>query len=103
MPLRGVPGRAMSADCTFARVDAENVVIETCKKAEESADSVLRLYEAAGATTRTTLMLHNEIAEIWRTNLLEEPEEYLSHDHNTVELTLQPFEILTLRVRFVGA
>ena len=85
---------------SFAHIEAENVIIETIKKAEKSDDIILRLYEASGATTRTTLTLDREIDTIWRTNLLEEPEKSLDHQQKSVELTLSPFEILTLRVQF---
>src|SRR5262249_47999093 len=46
-----------SAGVSFAQIDAEHVIIEAIKKAEEGDDIILRLYEAAGATTSTTLTL----------------------------------------------
>lgn len=103
VPVRVVTGRP-NADVivpgtAFARVDAENVIIETVKKAEEGDDIILRLYEASGATTRTTLTINAYLFAIWKTNLLEAVEEQLSGGRNSVELTLQPFEILTLRVQ----
>jgi alpha-mannosidase len=104
VPLRSIPGTPQQshrpASLSFARIEAENVIIETIKKAEKSDDIILRLYEASGATTRTTLTFDREIKAIWRTNLLEEPEKSLDHQQRSVELTLSPFEILTLRVQF---
>ena len=104
VPLRSVSGMQQQShhpsSLSFAHIEAENVIIETIKKAEKSDDIILRLYEASGATTRTTLTLDREIDTIWRTNLLEEPEKSLDHQQKSVELTLSPFEILTLRVQF---
>jgi alpha-mannosidase len=103
VPLRVVAGKPNSdvvvPGAAFAQVDAENVIIETVKKAEEGDDIILRLYEATGATIRTTLTLSVNLGTVWKTNLLEELEEKLPTGQNTVELSLQPFEILTLRVQ----
>jgi alpha-mannosidase len=103
VPLRMVAGTPNSdvimPDAAFAQVDAKNVIIETVKKAEEGDDIILRLYEATGATTSTTLTLSLPLEAVWKTNLLEELEEKLAIRQNTVELVLQPFEILTLCVQ----
>ncbi|HEX4202975.1 MAG TPA: glycoside hydrolase family 38 C-terminal domain-containing protein [Ktedonobacteraceae bacterium] len=103
VPLRYVEGAVSAtsplANASFVEVSAENVLIETIKKAEENDDVVLRLYEASGATTHTTLTFNAEIADIWQTNLLEEPEVQLKHQQKTVDVALKPFEILTLRLR----
>jgi alpha-mannosidase len=104
VPLRYVVGTPHHDHCpsslSLASIEAENVLIETIKKAEESDDIILRLYEASGATTSTRLLFDREIQAIWQTNLLEEPEKSLDHQQRYVELTLSPFEIMTLRVQF---
>ncbi len=104
VPLRVVTGRpnsdAIAHGTAFAQVDAENIIIETVKKAEEGDDIILRLYEASGASTRSTLTLNVKPEAVWKTNLLEKPEEKLSiGGQNTIKLILQPFEILTLRIQ----
>jgi alpha-mannosidase len=99
VPLRVLAGEPQTDLITFAHLDVENVVIEAVKKAEDGDDIILRLYEATGATTRATLTLNVNPGAIWKTNLLEEPEEKLSFTHNSVELALKPFEIVTLRVQ----
>jgi alpha-mannosidase len=101
VPLRPVVGAWQGSEASFAQIEAENVIIETIKKAEENDDIILRLYESSGAATRTLLTFNAEIAAIWQTNLLEEVEKSLEHQQKAVALTLSPFEILTLRVRFV--
>jgi alpha-mannosidase len=83
----------------FVTVDTEHVIIEAIKKAEDSNDIILRLYEAIGAHTSTTLALAVPIVNVWSANLLEEPEAVLEHQQHTVALTFKPFEILTLRVK----
>jgi alpha-mannosidase len=104
VPLRFTSGTPQQShhpsNFSFAHIAADNIIIETIKKAEKSDDIILRLYEASGATTRTTLTFDREINTIWSTNLLEEPERDLDHQQKSVELTLSPFEILTLKVQF---
>jgi alpha-mannosidase len=104
VPLRSIPGTPQQshrpASLSLAHIEAENVIIETVKKAEKSDDIILRLYEASGATTRTSLTFDKEIKAIWKTNLMEEPEKSQDHQQKSVELTLSPFEIQTLRVQF---
>jgi alpha-mannosidase len=104
VPLRSIPGIPQQShhpsSFSFAHIAADKVIIETIKKAERSDDIILRLYEASGATTKTTLTFEREINTIWSTNLLEEPEKTLDHQQKSVELILGPFEILTLCVQF---
>jgi alpha-mannosidase len=100
VPLRPVPGvPQQSHHLSLAHVEADNIIIETVKKAEKSDDIILRLYESSGATTRTTLTFDREIKAIWSTNLLEKSEKSLDHQQKSVGLTLSPFEILTLRMQ----
>jgi len=101
VPLRVVAGKPDSDAIAhgFAQIDAENIIIETVKKAEEGDDIILRLYEANGASTKSTLTLSIKPEIIWKTDLLERPEEQLLiGTQNTLALTFQPFEILTLRL-----
>ena len=104
VPLRSISGTPQqdhhASHLSLAHVEADNVIIETVKKAEKSDDIILRLYEASGATTRTTLTFDRKIKAIWSTNLLEESEKSLDHQQKSVELILSPFEILTLRVQY---
>lgn len=104
VPLRSISGIPQQShhpsSFSFAHIAADNVIMETIKKAEKSDDIILRLYEVFGATTRTTLTFDREINTIWSTNLLEEPERDLDHQRKSVELILGPFEIITLRVQF---
>lgn len=77
-------------------ISAPNVVIETVKKAEDSDDIVVRMYEAENK--RTECLLHTAVAPTGctETNLMEEPEKALLVEGNTVALTFRPFEIKTV-------
>ena len=74
------------------------MVIETIKKAEDSDDIILRLYEAENKRTECKLDVAFPLAEAVQTNLMEEVECTLPMTGSTVKLTMLPFEIKTIRI-----
>lgn len=77
-------------------ISAPNVVIETVKKAEDSDDIVVRMYEAENKQTTCVLHTAVELTGCTETNLMEEPEKVLPVSGNDVSLTFRPFEIKTV-------
>jgi alpha-mannosidase len=75
--------------------------LETVKPAETpgAGDVVLRLYEAMGNYTKTTLSTSLPFQFAYRTNMLEKPLEELDFDGRSLALEFHPFEIKTLRLR----
>ena len=62
-----------SGERSLMSLDAENVVLEWVKPAEDgSGDVILRLYEAQRTATRTKLNLDLPVKMAWVTNMLEE-------------------------------
>ncbi|MFF3171009.1 alpha-mannosidase [Streptomyces sp. NPDC057900] len=100
LPERAVPGGA--AVEPLVRIDGDGVVVEAVKLADDrSGDVIVRLYESAGGRVRTTLRAGFPVACAGITDLLErelEGEPALSFDGSEVELSLRPFQILTLRL-----
>ena len=87
------------------------VVVEAVKLADDrSGDVVVRLYEARGGRARTTLTTGFPVRGVSAVNLLEEDYEEAPELLSTaltdgvegsphrVELSLRPFQILTLRL-----
>jgi alpha-mannosidase len=83
---------------SLARTDTPNVVIETIKQAEDGRGLIVRLYESQRRRGRFTLSTQFPLAEVWRTNLLEQNEARLGADGHTVSLSIKPYEIITLRL-----
>ena len=79
--------------------DRENILCEVVKEAEDSEETVLRLYEIAGAKTEAKIRLGFAAERVVLTDLLENETEVLPVEDNAVTLTFSPFEIHTLRVR----
>ena len=78
------------------------VVVEAVKLAEDrSGDLVVRLYEARGGRARARIGVGGRSGRAWTTDLLERPVAggpgWAAGE--PIELTLRPFEIVTLRVR----
>ena len=76
-----------------------NIVIETIKPCEDKQKAyIMRLYEAEGSYTNTTIAWKHEVHSIWQATMLEEEEACLSIGKTELALSFQPFEIKTLKV-----
>ena len=80
-------------------VDAENILIDTVKPAEDgSGDVILRLYEAKKADTDCVLKLGIPAGKIWECDMLENREEALDAADGGLKLHFHTFEVKTLRI-----
>lgn len=79
-------------------IDAENLLCETVKPAEEGEGTVLRLYECKNRCTRASLRLGIPARRVWECDLMERPLRELPLRDGCVELSCRGFEILTLLV-----
>lgn len=100
-PAAMVPAQqgTLPGELSMLRISAPNVVIETVKKAEDSDDIVIRMYEAENKKTECILHTAFALAGCTETNLMEEPERELPADGKTVALSFRPFEIKTVIIR----
>lgn len=98
LPERRVPGDAVVAP--LVALDNDGVPASAVKLADDgSGDVVVRLYEALGARARARLTPGFEATGVTVTDLLERalPDSALELVDGGVDLTLRPFQILTLR------
>jgi alpha-mannosidase len=98
LPERRVPGDAVVAP--LVSLDHDGVLASAVKLADDgSGDVVVRVYEALGARARARLKLGFEAATVTATDLLERPLPDAAPELTGagVDLTLRPFQILTLR------
>jgi alpha-mannosidase len=91
-----VPGAQEPYSCMS--IDTPDLVIDTVKKAEDSSDLVIRLYEANGCRGDATLTVNEKFSKVERVNLLEEKPEPVAHSGSDISLTYRPFEIITLKL-----
>lgn len=85
----------------FVTCDAEAIVIDTLKPAEDGKGFILRLYESHGSHARASLQLAETPRSVQVVNLLEEPMDsdvHLAHDGSEIKLSVRPFQIVSLRL-----
>ncbi|MFB6075215.1 MAG: alpha-mannosidase [Haloarculaceae archaeon] len=98
VPAHAVPVEDSVSLEPFA-VDAEGVVVESIKRAEDGADAlVVRLYEAYGRATDATLTFDLPVVGAAETNLIEDHERDLTVSDGSVDLSLDAFDIRTIRL-----
>jgi alpha-mannosidase len=102
VPERRVPGDTEVAP--LVRTDHDGVVVSAVKLADDgSGDVVVRLYEALGARAAVRLELGFATTACSETDLLERPlEGGLAFGASPLELTLRPFQVVTLRFSLPG-
>lgn len=99
LPLR--PAAVGARPRPLVRADNPNVVVECVKLADDrSGDVVVRLYESQGGRAQTHLTPAFPLAAAEVTDLLERPirDGLLDAADGRLDLTLRPFQILTLRL-----
>jgi alpha-mannosidase len=100
LPVRSVLGSRDVAP--IVSVSDPGAAIEAVKLAEDrSGDVIVRLYESLGRRSTVTVTAGFPAARVTVTDLLERPVDAaartISTDGGSVELSLRPFEIVTLR------
>ena len=103
VPLLGVEatGRgSLPEQFSLLSCDKDNIIIETVKKAEDSEDVIVRLYETWNKKTDCRLHTDLLIEEASLCDMMEEHDHKLESRNGEIELSFRPFEIKTLKLRF---
>lgn len=106
-----VPLQVLPADASYmaeeseslVSVEADNVIIESVKKCEESGDLILRLYECYGRGVRAKINLAFKPEDIQLVDLMEKETSQAGLEKdmemgNSCTLEFKPFEINTLKI-----
>lgn len=86
-------------ELSLVKADKDNVIIEVIKKAEDSEDLILRLYECHNNRSRVNLTLSNELESVVECNLMERDLEPVAFDKNSFNFEIKPFEIKTFKLK----
>lgn len=97
-----VPAHSGNLPARFSLVgcDAENVVIEAVKEAEDGNDFVIRLYECYNRRTHAVLKFASEVHEAAECDLMENKLGDLQTSGREIEFEIKPYEIKTFKVGF---
>lgn len=83
----------------FSLLGAKGAIIDTVKKAEDSDDIIVRLYEPDGKRTKAKLSFGFDFKEAYFTDISENEEKKAEVISGTIETELSPFEIVTLKIK----
>ena len=84
---------------SLVNVDKENVVIEVVKKAEDSDEIIVRLYECYNRRTTAKLVFGSRISGVCECDLMENCLQELTHDGNSFSFDIKPYEIKTFKLQ----
>ncbi|KFH66388.1 hypothetical protein MVEG_08486 [Podila verticillata NRRL 6337] len=89
--------------CSFFSLEgSKNALLDTVKRAEDSDDVIIRIYEAFGGRAVFRLKSTFNVTSVHRCNILEDTGDtvrYNQQEKSTELLTLRAFEILTLKLK----
>lgn len=88
----------LSDSYSLVSVSASNVILETVKKAEDSDDLILRMYEAYNKKVNTTVTLGFAPKRVSLVGLMEDEIAEIPVTGNSFKLPVKPFEIVTVKV-----
>ena len=84
---------------SFFRTVEENVLISTIKKAEDSAEAIIRLVDVEGKDREIKVESFRRISKAAYTNLIEETIKPLPSNGNSVQLQLGHYAIETIKIK----
>ncbi|NDJ85134.1 MAG: alpha-mannosidase [Chloroflexi bacterium] len=102
-PLLAIAGNGSQqalppAAASLLAMDAENVVIETVKAAEDGNGLIVRLYECHRQRGQVSLHTGFDVKQAMVTNLLEQDEQAVTVSGRMIRFEIKPYEIITLRL-----
>ena len=101
-PLGQSQTGSLPARNSFFVVDADHVLLETVKQAEDGRGIIVRLYEYMNRRGPVTLRCSMPVKQVEACNLLEEPcdESVRQLDDRQIRFAIKPYEIRSLRIVF---
>jgi len=90
----------LDPEYSLMSLSKDNIIAETIKKAEDSDDIVIRLYETWNAKTACSLKFGRQLRSASECDMMEENDAPLAVHDNILDLNFKPFEIKTLKIKF---
>lgn len=86
----------LSEEYSLVKCSAENVIIDTVKKAEDSDGIIFRMYETYNRRTKVKLDFGFDIKKCFIADLSENKQKELKLTNGSVNIEVKPFEIVTI-------
>lgn len=84
---------------SLIKINCENVIAEVVKKAEDSDDWIVRLYECYNRRSNVRVKLVKELAKVAECDLMENEITEIKHDNDHFDFEIKPYEIKTFKFR----
>jgi alpha-mannosidase len=82
------------------KVNSNNIIIESVKKAEDGADIVVRIYEFLNQRGMVELEFAYPLKKAYESNLLEKEKKVLRFSNSKIIFFIEPYEIKTFILDF---
>lgn len=97
--IKNNTGGGLPEEYSFVSSDCDNVIIEAVKKAEDSNDIIIRLYECYNRRSDVCLTFAKDIEAAYVCDMLENNIEEAVSEGSSVYLKIRPYEIITLKIK----
>ncbi|MFP4321826.1 MAG: alpha-mannosidase [Anaerolineales bacterium] len=98
IPLLVHTGAVDVAERSFFRVEPEQVILDTVKRAEDDDALILRFYEACGGHARVALQTSLPLESARYCDLLERAGEFISIEGDRLYFDMTPFQIVSVKL-----
>ena len=103
-PLRFAAMRDAKLQPSLLRLHGDPVELAALKKAEDSPDIILRLYEPHGNRANTTIETAQSLRNASLVSILERSDQLLAvEDEHRIKLSFRPFQMISLKLEFTRA
>jgi len=92
------PDQCLPPEKSFFSVDAENVILETVKRAEKEDATILRLYECHNQRTKAKIRVDIPFGRIYECDLMEDNLEEVSARDGVFTVEFKPFDLRTFKL-----
>jgi alpha-mannosidase len=93
--------RTLESPYSFLEIKPRNILLSTMKSGRDGKWAIVRFYETEGRKTVARLRFARQIRTVFRLDLLEnELDEGSDIGRDTLELEVEPFKIVTLKIQF---
>jgi len=90
---------SLLTQASIAKVNKDNVIIEVVKKAEDTDEIIIRMYEFHNKRSYVKLQLFGEIEKAAECNLMEENIINVDFEDNGIEFEIKPYEIKSFKIK----
>lgn len=84
---------------SFVKINKDNVIMEVMKKAEDSSDLIVRVYECYNKRSNVTMEFFKNIKSACECNLMERDLDEVYFKDNKINFTIKPYEIKSFKIK----